>query len=145
LAAQQPVTPEKLGELRTSAAALNVRAGRGDSSRRSKRALAIPRETLAEAAQDAGNEGTGAAVDLSNVLLKMVSEDHGVAPKVIARRRVGAIAADDEADVPALQGCAGLFGETALRLKRGDAALPAPRGKEGRLVELRRSASDAAA
>ena len=69
--------------------------------------------------------GNGAAVDLLKVLLKMISESHGVAAKVIATvDDLEALAADDEADVPALHGWRReLFGETALKLKRGALAL----------------------
>ena len=69
--------------------------------------------------------GNGAAVDLLKVLLKMISESHGVASKVIATvDDLEAIAGDDAADVPALTGWRrDLFGETALKLKRGEIAL----------------------
>ena len=55
----------------------------------------------------------------------MISENHGVAAKVIATvDDLEAIAADDRADVPALHGWRReLFGEAALKVKRGDMAL----------------------
>ena len=70
-------------------------------------------------------DGTMAAVDLMKVLLKLISERHGVAAKVIATvDDLEAIAIDDEADVPALKGWRReLFGEMALNLKRGGIAL----------------------
>ncbi|MBP0573267.1 EamA family transporter, partial [Mycobacterium tuberculosis] len=50
-------------------------------------------------------EGSGAAVDLMKVLLKLVAEREGVASKVLATvDDLEAIAADDAADVPALAG-----------------------------------------
>ena len=70
-------------------------------------------------------EGSGAAVDLMKVLLKLVSERHGVAAKVIATvDDLEKIACDDEADVAALKGWRKeLFGQYALRIKRGEMAL----------------------
>ena len=55
----------------------------------------------------------------------MTSERHGVAAKVIATvDDLDRIAADDEADVPALKGWRReLFGEKALALKHGRLAL----------------------
>jgi ribonuclease D len=55
----------------------------------------------------------------------MTSENHGVAAKVIATvDDLEAIAADDRADVPALHGWRReLFGEAALKVKRGRVAL----------------------
>ena len=66
-----------------------------------------------------------ATVELLKVLLRMTSERHGVAAKVIATvDDLDRIAADDEADVPALKGWRReVFGEAALKLKRGASAL----------------------
>ena len=71
------------------------------------------------------------------VLLKMISEEHGVASKIIATvDDLEAIAGDDGADVPALHGWRReLFGETALRLKRGEIALAV---KSNHVVALKR-------
>jgi len=62
-----------------------------------------------------------ATVELLKVLLRMTSERHGVAAKVIATvDDLDRIAADDAADVPALSGWRrALFGEKALALKQG--------------------------
>jgi ribonuclease D len=78
--------------------------------------------------------GIGPVVDLLKVLLKQVSEEHGVASKLIATTDdLEAIAADDEAKAPALHGWRReLFGELALKLKRGELAL----GVQGRKVTL---------
>jgi ribonuclease D len=66
-----------------------------------------------------------ATVELLKVLLRMTSERHGVAAKVIATvDDLDRIAADDKADVPALSGWRrDLFGEKALALKHGRLAL----------------------
>jgi ribonuclease D len=66
-----------------------------------------------------------ATVELLKVLLRMTSEQHGVAAKVIATvDDLDRIAADDEADVPAMRGWRReLFGDKALALKHGKLAL----------------------
>lgn len=75
--------------------------------------------------------GSGATVDLLKVLLKKVTEESGVAAKVVATvDDIEAIAADDAADVPALHGWRReLFGEKALMLKRGELSLAVERGR----------------
>ena len=72
-----------------------------------------------------------ATVELLKVLLRMTSERHGVAAKVIATTDdLDRIAADDAADVPALHGWRReLFGEKALALKHGRLALAMERGR----------------
>jgi ribonuclease D len=72
-----------------------------------------------------------ATVELLKVLLKMVSEHEGVAAKVLATvDDLEAIAADDNAGVPALQGWRReLFGDRALALKHGKLALGMENGK----------------
>ena len=61
----------------------------------------------------------------------MTSERHGVAAKVIATvDDLDGIAADDDADVPALKGWRReLFGEKALALKHGKLALAIEKGR----------------
>jgi ribonuclease D len=73
----------------------------------------------------------GATVELLKVLLRMVSERHHVAAKVIATvDDLERIAGDDEADVPALNGWRReLFGEKALALKHGKLALAIEKGR----------------
>ncbi|MEM7301181.1 MAG: ribonuclease D [Pseudomonadota bacterium] len=70
-------------------------------------------------------EGTGAATEMLKVLLKLVGEQHGVATKVIATvDELEKIAANDDADVPALHGWRReLFGQAALQLKNGELGL----------------------
>jgi ribonuclease D len=88
--------------------------------------LARPRDQLPQLPRHKpAAEGSGAAVDLMKVLLKLVSEREGVASKVLATvDDLEAIAADDHAAVPALMGWRReLFGEEALKLKRGELAL----------------------
>ena len=78
------------------------------------------------------NVPNGAAtVELLKVLLRMTSENHGVAAKVIATvDDLEQIAGDDHADVGALKGWRReLFGERALALKHGKLALSIQRGR----------------
>jgi len=81
--------------------------------------------------------GAGPLMDLLKVLLKYKCDRHQVAQKLVATvPELEAIAADDNADVHALNGWRrDLFGEDALRLKRGEIALAAGQGKV-RVVEL---------
>jgi ribonuclease D len=67
----------------------------------------------------------GALIDLLKVLLKAVAAREGVAPKLIATtEELERIAVEAEPAVPALKGWRReLFGEDALRLKRGEIAL----------------------
>jgi ribonuclease D len=69
--------------------------------------------------------GLGPVMDLLKVLLKQISEEHGVAAKLIATTdELEEVAADDNADVPVMQGWRReLFGHLALELKRGELAL----------------------
>ena len=73
----------------------------------------------------------GPTVELLKVLLRQVSEDSGVAGKLIATvDDLEAIATSDKADVPALSGWRRkLFGERALGLKHGQLALTVENGK----------------
>ena len=72
-----------------------------------------------------------AIVELLKVLLRMVSEHHHVAAKVIATvDDLEHIAASDSADVPALTGWRReLFGDKALALKHGKLALAIEKGR----------------
>ena len=78
----------------------------------------------------------GAVVELLKVLLKARAEDAGVASKLIATvSDLEKIAGDDTAAVGALNGWRReVFGEDALRLKRGELALVL-RGSQVRVVE----------
>jgi ribonuclease D len=79
----------------------------------------------------------GAVIELLKVLLKARAEDANVAPKLIATvADLEKLAIDDDADVDALQGWRRrVFGEDALKLKRGELALVLD-GARVRVVEL---------
>ena len=72
-----------------------------------------------------------ATVELLKVLLRMTAERHAVAAKVIATvDDLDRIAADDDADVPAMSGWRReLFGEKALALKQGRLSLSVEKGR----------------
>ncbi len=79
----------------------------------------------------------GAMVELLKVLLKQVSDDAGVATRLIANAAdIETLARENEPDIAALKGWRyELFGEKALKLKAGKLALAAsPRGV--RTIEL---------
>ncbi|WP_173980518.1 ribonuclease D [Magnetospirillum sp. UT-4] len=87
-----------------------------------KRGLALPEDQIPKPPERVEvPRGLGPVVELLKVLLKMKCDEHGVASKLVANvADIEAIAADDDADVPALHGWRReLFGEDALKLKHG--------------------------
>jgi ribonuclease D len=96
-----------------------------------QRGLARDPATLPKLEKPRNNSNGAAIVELLKVLLRMTSEQHAVASKVIATvDDLEQIAADDKADVAALHGWRReLFGEAALSLKHGRLALAIERGR----------------
>jgi len=126
IAEQHPTTAEALGRLRTIPRGFERSRTAEDILAAVKRAVDLPKDKLPKVPKvKPASDGNGAAVDLLKVLLKMTSEEHGVAARVIATvDDLEAIAGDSNADVPPLHGWRReLFGEQALKLKRGDIAL----------------------
>ncbi|MGL4495562.1 MAG: ribonuclease D [Beijerinckiaceae bacterium] len=82
-------------------------------------------KTLPPLERPRGRNGASATVDMLKVLLKIVADQAGVAPKIIATvDELEEIALSDTADVPSLKGWRReLFGERALGLKAGQLAL----------------------
>ncbi len=131
LAIQAPTTPEKLASLRSLPKGFE-RSKWGEGILQAvARGLARDPKSLPrlERTKQAAN-GT-AIVELLKVLLRMTAERHAVAAKVIATvDDLDRIAADDEADVPALKGWRReLFGEQAIALKHGRVALAIEKGR----------------
>lgn len=88
--------------------------------------LATPPEDRPKArARFVAPPGLGPIVELLRVLLKMKCDSDGVAQKLVANASdLEQVAADDNADVPALRGWRReLFGDDALALKHGEIAL----------------------
>jgi len=126
IAAQQPTSTQALAALRTIPRGFERSRTAEDILTAVKRALDLPKDQLPQVPKGrTAPDGSAAAVDLLKVLLKLVSEAQGVAAKVIATvEDLEKIAASDEADVAALKGWRReLFGEAALKLKRGEVAL----------------------
>jgi ribonuclease D len=126
IASQQPTTSAALGQLRTIPRGFERSRAAEEILTAVRRALDVPKDQLPRLPKHRPvANGNGAAVDLLKVLLKMTSESHGVASKIIATvDDLEAIASDDGADVPALHGWRReLFGDAALRLKHGEIAL----------------------
>jgi ribonuclease D len=126
IANQMPTTPEQLGGLRTLSDGFSrsqrareiidaVKAGL-EREPKSLPHLNHARPVSAEA---------GATIELLKVLLKAAAAKHRVAPRLIAdAEELERIAAEEEPDVLALKGWRRqLFGEDALKLKRGELAL----------------------
>lgn len=105
-----------------------------------KRGLELPEDQIPKPPERVElPRGLGPVVDLLKVLLKMKCDEHGVAQKLVANvADIEAIAADDNADVAALQGWRReLFGADALALKHGRLGLGfCTDGRRLRLVPL---------
>ncbi len=132
IANQMPMTAEALGQLRTLS----------DGFGRSARAREIIEAVKAGLARDARSlpklerndqlsAEAGATLELLKVLLKSAAAEHRVAPRMIADGdALELLATEDEPDIPALGGWRRkMFGEDALRLKRGELALTLVKGE----------------
>jgi len=138
IATHAPATLEKLGQLRSLPKGFERSKWGADIIAAVQRGLARDLATLPKLDKPRNIANGAAIVELLKVLLRMTSERYGVASKVIATvDDLEEIAADDEAEVAALQGWRReLFGEAALALKRGQLALAIERG---RVVSVDRS------
>ena len=124
IAQQAPKDSDALGRLRSIPKGWERSATAGGLIAAVNRALALPKEELPRMPKFAQPpEGASAAIELLKVLLKLVAEQQGVAPKVLASSDdIERIAADGEkAEVEALSGWRReVFGEKALKLVRGE-------------------------
>ncbi|MDQ0510187.1 ribonuclease D [Angulomicrobium amanitiforme] len=139
---QHPTTIERLGQLRSMPKGFERSRVGEQIIEAVKAGLALDPKTLPRIERDKPlSNGASATVELLKVLLRMTSEQHGVAAKVIATMDdLEMIASDDEPDVPALHGWRReLFGERALALKAGRLALAMQRG---RVIALERTATE---
>lgn len=126
-----PREPEALSDLRSLPRGFERSRAGADVLAAVERALAVDHKTLPRLDRPERHGGNGAVLDLMKVLLKAVSDSERVAPKIIATvDDLEAIANDDSADVPALNGWRRtLFGEKALALKTGRLSLRMRDGK----------------
>ena len=127
IAQQQPKDTEALSRLRTIPKGWERSASGSAVVEAVNAALALPKSEMPHAPKPTRSpEGSGAAVELLKVLLKLIADREGVAAKVIANTDdLEKIAAEGEdADVAALHGWRrDLFGDTALKLISGGVAL----------------------
>ncbi|WP_316862777.1 ribonuclease D [uncultured Cohaesibacter sp.] len=126
LAIHRPQTQEALSSLRSMSKGYERSKAGTELLQLMHQIADLPAEDLPDVPKGKSQpEGSGAAVDLMKVLLKLTSEKHGVAAKVIATvDDLEKIACDDGAEVPALKGWRReLFGQFALKIKRGEIAL----------------------
>ncbi|MEI8275118.1 MAG: ribonuclease D [Hyphomicrobiales bacterium] len=131
IATQAPTTIEKLGHLRSLPKGFE-RSRWGEAIVEAvQRGVDRDPKTLPRFERFRPAQNGAATVELLKVLLRMTAESHGVAAKVIATvDELDRIAADDEADVPAMKGWRReLFGEKALALKHGRLALAVDKGR----------------
>ncbi len=131
VATSAPLTVEALGKLRSIPKGFERSQTGADILQAVERGQARDPDTVPKLEKHRSRNGIGATVDLLKVLLKAVSEEEKVAPKVIATTDdLEAIAESDEADVPALKGWRrSLFGEKAVALKRGKVSLSIAKGR----------------
>jgi len=131
IATHGPTSLEKLANLRSLPKGFDRSKWGSDIVAAVQRGLARDFATLPKIEKPRGNSNGAATVELLKVLLRMTSERHAVASKVIATvDDLEQIAADDNADVGALHGWRReLFGEAALALKHGQLALAIEKGK----------------
>ena len=125
IAVQTPTTIERLGSLRSLPKGFE-RSRWGEAIVDAvKRGLARDPKSLPKLDRFRPAPKGAATVELLKVLLRMTAERYSVAAKVIATvDDLDRIAADDNADVPAMKGWRReLFGEKALALKHGKLAL----------------------
>jgi ribonuclease D len=131
IATHAPTSLEKLANLRSLPRGFDRSKWGADIVAAVQRGLARDPADLPKIEKPRGNSNGAATVELLKVLLRMTSERHAVASKVIATvDDLDQISSDDNADVGALRGWRReLFGEAALALKHGKLALAVEKGK----------------
>ncbi|KST61507.1 ribonuclease D [Methylobacterium sp. GXS13] len=131
VASAAPRNAEALGRLRTIPAGFERSRTGADILAAVERGLTRDTGDIRMPERMRRSGGNGAIVELLKVLLKAVCESEAVAPKIIATvDDLEAIADDDTAEVPALQGWRrSLFGDKALALKQGRLALSVESGR----------------
>ena len=131
IATHAPTSLERLANLRSLPKGFDRSKWGADIVAAVQRGVARDPATLPKIERPRGNSNGTAIVELLKVLLRMTSERHAVASKVIATvDDLEQIAADDNADVGALHGWRReLYGEAALALKHGRLALAIEKGR----------------
>jgi ribonuclease D len=131
IATHAPTSMEKLASLRSLPRGFERSKWGAEIVEAVKRGLARDSSLLPKLEKPRQGVNGSATVELLKVLLRMVSEQHGVAAKVIATvEDLERIAVDDRADVAALHGWRReMFGEQAISLKHGRLALAVDKGR----------------
>ena len=132
IALAAPRSAEALAKLRAFPRGMERAKAGAEILQAIERGLARDPKTLPKLEKEKrGPPGSAATVELLKVLLRQVCDQSGVAGKMIATvDDLEMIAADDHAEVAALQGWRrALFGARALELKRGRLALTVENGK----------------
>jgi len=130
IAQSAPRTIEALGNLRAFPKGMERSRSAADIVAAVERGLTRDPNTIPKI-ERARRGANGATVELLKVLLRQISEETGVAAKLIATiDDLEAIAADQDSETLALTGWRrSIFGEKALELKKGRLALAIDRGK----------------
>jgi len=132
IANQAPTTTDQMSELRTLSEGFSRSARAREIVEAVKRGLNRDTKTVPSVARGQQPSAEAAAlIDLLRVLLKASAARHRVAPRLIAGSDdLERIALEAEPDIPALRGWRRrLFGEDAMRLKRGEIALTLEKGE----------------
>ncbi|MGL4397029.1 MAG: ribonuclease D [Hyphomicrobium sp.] len=126
IANQLPASAEALGALRTLSDGFSRSHRARDIIEAVKRGVERDPKLLPKLDRnDPLSAQASATLELLKVLLRSAAADHGVAPRLIADSEdLERLAVEKEPDIAALKGWRRqLFGEAALRLKRGELAL----------------------
>ncbi len=132
IANQAPTSADQMSELRTLSEGFSRSQRARDIVEAVKRGLDRDLKTVPAVARGQQLSAESMAlVDLLRVLLKASAARHRVAPRLIAGSDdLERIALEEEPDIPVLKGWRRrLFGEDALRLKRGEIALTLDKGE----------------
>lgn len=132
IANHAPTEPEQLGELRTLSEGFSRSQRAREIVEAVRRGLERDMRTVPPLKQGQPlSAEASATVELLKVLLKACAAQHAVAPRLIADSAdLERIATEQAPDVPALAGWRRtLFGDAALKLKRGEIALALDRGE----------------
>ena len=131
IAIQAPTSIEKLASLRSMPKGFERSPWGREIPEVVKRGLERDPKSLPVIERNRHTQNSSAIVELLKVLLRMTAERHAVAAKVIATvDDLERIAADDNAEVPALKGWRReLFGEKAIAMKHGRVALAMEKGR----------------
>jgi ribonuclease D len=132
LANQAPTATEQLSELRTLSDGFARSSRAKDIVEVVRRGIERDPKTLPPLNHGRSiSAEAGATIELLKVLLKAIAAKHRVAPRMLADADdLERIAAETEPDVLALKGWRRqLFGEDALRLKRGELAMTLSKGE----------------